>query len=395
MTVWTHTQGVYPDRAGALRRCCGVPPTSVRCIHVEGSGCYGHNGADDAAADAALIARAVARASGSRAMDARAGACLGAVRPGDGDQGAARTLDGKRQRSPTGITRSGATPIRCGRAAPGRCWRPQHMAQAVRAAGAAGRMPLPEGGGDRNAMPLYTFPNASVVYHFMPEDAAARFGAARARRLQNVFSIESFMDELARRGRRRSGRVPAAASRGPPRARGDREAAAERFGWKARAESAARPRLRFRLRALQEPRRLLRRRDGGRGRTARPGASRLVRGSRRRGQRPGRQSGRHPQPDRRRRSCSRRAGRCTKASPSTAPASPASTGQTYPILRFDAVPESSTSTSSIGPASLSSAAANAARARQRRVANAIANAIGQRLHDLPLTRERIKNTIGA
>src|ERR1043166_5866643 len=46
-TVWTHTQGVYPDReaiAGMLR----VPPDRVRCIHVEGSGCYGHNGADDA-----------------------------------------------------------------------------------------------------------------------------------------------------------------------------------------------------------------------------------------------------------------------------------------------------------------------------------------------------------
>ena len=37
----------------------GMPPEQVRVIHMEGSGCYGHNGADDAAADAALIARAV------------------------------------------------------------------------------------------------------------------------------------------------------------------------------------------------------------------------------------------------------------------------------------------------------------------------------------------------
>ncbi len=36
-----------------------LPPEGVRCIHTEGSGCYGHNGADDVAADAALIARAV------------------------------------------------------------------------------------------------------------------------------------------------------------------------------------------------------------------------------------------------------------------------------------------------------------------------------------------------
>jgi hypothetical protein len=37
----------------------GVPEERVRCIHTEGSGCYGHNGADDAAADAALIAQTV------------------------------------------------------------------------------------------------------------------------------------------------------------------------------------------------------------------------------------------------------------------------------------------------------------------------------------------------
>ena len=36
-----------------------MPAAAIRCVHVEGSGCYGHNGADDAAADAALLARAV------------------------------------------------------------------------------------------------------------------------------------------------------------------------------------------------------------------------------------------------------------------------------------------------------------------------------------------------
>ena len=56
MTVWTHTQGVYPDRQG-IAEMLRVPAANVRLIHVEGSGCYGHNGADDAAADAALIAR--------------------------------------------------------------------------------------------------------------------------------------------------------------------------------------------------------------------------------------------------------------------------------------------------------------------------------------------------
>jgi CO/xanthine dehydrogenase Mo-binding subunit len=58
MTVWTHTQGVYPDRK-AIAQMLGMPLDKVRCIHTEGSGCYGHNGADDAAGDAALIARAL------------------------------------------------------------------------------------------------------------------------------------------------------------------------------------------------------------------------------------------------------------------------------------------------------------------------------------------------
>ena len=58
LTVWTHTQGVYPLRQ-ALAELLGLAAEQIHCIHTEGSGCYGHNGADDVAADAALIAMAV------------------------------------------------------------------------------------------------------------------------------------------------------------------------------------------------------------------------------------------------------------------------------------------------------------------------------------------------
>ena len=58
MTVWTHSQGVFPLRA-ELVKALKMPAAAVRCIHTEGSGCYGHNGADDVALDAALLARAV------------------------------------------------------------------------------------------------------------------------------------------------------------------------------------------------------------------------------------------------------------------------------------------------------------------------------------------------
>src|SRR4029077_4237587 len=58
LTVWTHSQGVGPLRK-AIAELVRLPPEKVRCIHVEGAGCYGNNGADDVAADAALAARAV------------------------------------------------------------------------------------------------------------------------------------------------------------------------------------------------------------------------------------------------------------------------------------------------------------------------------------------------
>ena len=64
LTVWTHSQGVYPLRATSPRRsACGR--RSIRCIHAEGAGCYGHNGADDVALDAALLARATRPAGAS------------------------------------------------------------------------------------------------------------------------------------------------------------------------------------------------------------------------------------------------------------------------------------------------------------------------------------------
>src|SRR5262249_40392486 len=46
LTAWTHSQGVYPLR-GTLARALKMQGSNIRCIHMEGAGCYGHNGADD------------------------------------------------------------------------------------------------------------------------------------------------------------------------------------------------------------------------------------------------------------------------------------------------------------------------------------------------------------
>jgi len=58
LTVWTHSQGVFPLRA-TMARALNMQPAAIRCIHAEGAGCYGHNGADDVALDAAVLARAL------------------------------------------------------------------------------------------------------------------------------------------------------------------------------------------------------------------------------------------------------------------------------------------------------------------------------------------------
>ena len=193
MTVWTHTQGVYPDRQG-IAQMLKMPPASVHLIHVEGSGCYGHNGADDAAADAALIAHAMpgvpVRVQWMReqehAWEPYGPAMVTKLKASLDENGKIADWNFEVWSNTHSMRPGGAG---CMLAA-------QHMAQPF-AVPAAKPIPLPEGGGDRNAIPIYTFPNAHVVHHFIPE-MPLRISAMRALgAYHNVFSIESFMDELA------------------------------------------------------------------------------------------------------------------------------------------------------------------------------------------------------
>ncbi len=226
LTVWTHSQGVYPLR-GALAELLQLPDSKVRCIQVGGSGCYGHNGADDAAADAALIARAVpgrpVRVQWMRidehAWEPYGPAMLARVR-GSVD-GAGNLIEWSYDVwSNTHSTRPGgagnlmpawylATPL---------VQPPPHP------------IPLPEGGGDRNAMPLYRIPNVRVDYHFVP-NMPVRVSALRSLGAYlNVFAIESFLDELAR-----AAHVDTVEMRlrhlDDSRAAAVVRTAAERFGW--------------------------------------------------------------------------------------------------------------------------------------------------------------------
>ena len=193
MTVWTHTQGVYPDRA-ALAELLGMPVEAVRCIHTEGSGCYGHNGADDAGADAALLARAVpGRPVRVQWMREQENVWEPYTPAMIGEAQASLAADGSIVDWQYAMW-SNTHNMRPGNG--GRLM-PSWALAAKLEPSAPMPIPQPEGGGDRNGIPLYDLPAAQVVSHFVPE-MPLRVSAMRGLgAYTNVFAIESFMDELA------------------------------------------------------------------------------------------------------------------------------------------------------------------------------------------------------
>jgi CO/xanthine dehydrogenase Mo-binding subunit len=193
LTVWTHTQGVYPDR-NAIAQMLGMPRQQVRCVHTEGSGCYGHNGADDAAADAALLARAVpgrlVRVQWMREQEhgwEPFGPAMVVKVAGRLDRNGAIANWDYGVWSNTHSTRPGPAGSLLAARDLEKAF-PQPPPKPI---------PMPEGGGDRNSVPLYKFPSTRVIYHFVPT-MPLRVSALRSLgAYMNVFAIECFMDELA------------------------------------------------------------------------------------------------------------------------------------------------------------------------------------------------------
>lgn len=229
LTVWSHSQGVFPLR-NAIAQMVGLPQDKVRCIHAEGSGCYGHNGADDAAADAALVAMALPgrtiRVQWMREQE-HTSEPFG---PGMVARIAAEV-------GPDGAISSWHHEV----------WSQSHMMRP----GPAGTLlaaremenpappappvplPQPEGGGDRNAIPLYVMGNARVVSHFLPEFPLRGSSMRSLGGYLNVMTIESTMADLARA----SGQDQVAfrlRHLQDPRARDVVELAARAYGWEAR-----------------------------------------------------------------------------------------------------------------------------------------------------------------
>lgn len=194
LTVWSHTQGAFKLR-DQIAEALGLAPAEVRVIHMAGSGCYGHNGADDVAFDAALLAltlNAPVRVQWSR-EDEMTVAPMGSASlielEATLDAHGAITRWQSQVWSHSHLTRPGAgSGIQLLGAWALRPDEPRPTPVDV---------PLPTGGGLRNAIPYYTLPALEVRHHFVAE-APVRTSALRSLGAHaNVFAIESFMDELA------------------------------------------------------------------------------------------------------------------------------------------------------------------------------------------------------
>ena len=195
LQVWSHSQGVFPLR-GDLAKALRIADADITVTHREGAGCYGHNGADDVALDAALVARA---ANGRPVKlqwmreDEFAWEPYGsamAIRMQAALDESGKVVDWQHELwSHTHSTRP-YDPDGCNLLA---AW---HLQEPLKP-GPARNIAQPAGGSDRNAIPLYSFARQKVVNHLLL-DMPVRVSALRTLGAYgNVFALESFIDELA------------------------------------------------------------------------------------------------------------------------------------------------------------------------------------------------------
>lgn len=194
LEVWSHTQGVYPLRA-ALAAALGMELPAITVHHAQGPGCYGHNGADDVALDASVIAREFPntpirvqwRREDEFAHEPVSTAQLVNLRAVLDSSGRPIDWTAEVWAAPhVGRTPNGGVMLAL-EALPG-------TPPARRASDppeAAG------GGGTRNATPLYDIASKRIVHHFVTTPPIHTSSLRGLGALPNVFALEGFMDELA------------------------------------------------------------------------------------------------------------------------------------------------------------------------------------------------------
>jgi len=189
LQLWSHSQGVFPLRE-SLSPLLGIPVENIDITGVPGSGCYGHNGADDVTAEAAILAIANPgkhiRLQWSRedehAWEPYGSAMLMDVSARLDEQGKITDWHCNLW-SDTHGTRPGGKPENL---LPARYTRKNY----------SDKPGGYSGGAYRNADPYYEIPNQQVDINFF--DGPLRVSALRSLGAYgNIFAIECFMDELA------------------------------------------------------------------------------------------------------------------------------------------------------------------------------------------------------
>lgn len=199
LTLWTHSQGIHVLRksmAEALDMAIG----DIHIHHAPGSGCYGHNGADDAAFDAALTARAMPGTPvllkwtrGDEHAWEPYGSCMAMELSASLDDSGAVTAWSHETYSDTHLNRPRPGP---GGMEPGRLLASRFRAEPQHPPVAPPNMAR-HAGLHRNLDPLYRFPETRLVKHLV-RGLPLRTSAMRTLGgYANVFAIESFMDEMA------------------------------------------------------------------------------------------------------------------------------------------------------------------------------------------------------
>ena len=184
-TIWTGSQATHRFRV-TFARLLGLPQDKVRLVYLDGSGCYGMNGHEDAAADAALMSRAVGRpvrVQWSREDE-----------HGWDPKGPPHLLDLRAAVNGKGEVVAWNS----------EAWLPAPTANlpnvpllAPEAAGIAQPMGISTGLIHQNVDPPYQFPNMRAVIHWI-RDTPLRTSNLRAPgKVANCFAVESFTDELA------------------------------------------------------------------------------------------------------------------------------------------------------------------------------------------------------
>ena len=239
LKVWSHTQGIFPLRKD-LALAFGVDPQKIEVQHVRGAGCYGHNGADDVAYDAAWLARHVpgqcVRVQWTREEEMQQSPLAPAMRVKI--QATVNPKDQCNIENWQHDVWSQGHSSRPGRAATPAfkdSWQTEHkfpVLEPINVAAAAGA------GAERNAVPPYTMAHLKVNAHRLLglpfRTSALRSLGAHA----NVFACESFMDEIAID----QGLDPVAFRLGKledPRARAVVQTLADQVNWLERRQSLA------------------------------------------------------------------------------------------------------------------------------------------------------------